>query len=88
MGHGSLRVALFGYEQRPLEPAELDRMERTLSDALAEGAVGFSTGLMYAHGSGVPFDELLRLCRIVAKHDGIYTTHMRSYSRGLLAACW
>src|SRR5207253_1821682 len=76
VGHGSLRVALFGYEQRALEPAEMDRLEQTLSDALAEGAVGFSTGLMYAPGSGAPFDELLRLCRVVARHDRIYTTHM------------
>jgi hypothetical protein len=58
-------------------------MEHTLRDALAEVAVGFSTGLMYAPGSCVPFDELLR---IVAKHDGIYNTRMRSYSWGLMAA--
>jgi N-acyl-D-amino-acid deacylase len=86
VGHGSLRVALFGYDQRALDPAEMDRLEQTLSDALAEGAAGLSTGLMYAPGSGAPFDELLRLCRVVARHDRIYTTHMRSYSWELLPA--
>jgi dihydroorotase/N-acyl-D-amino-acid deacylase len=86
VGHGSLRIALFGYEQRALDPAEMDRMEQTLSDALSEGAVGFSTGLMYAPGSGAPFEELVRLCRVVARHDRIYTTHMRSYSWDLLPA--
>ena len=86
VGHGSLRVALFGYEQRALEPAEMDRLEQTLSDALTDGAAGFSTGLMYAPGSGAPFDELLRLCRVVAKHDRIYTTHTRSTCRRFTAS--
>ena len=84
VGHGSLRVALFGHKQRRLEPAELDRMEQSLEDALSAGATGFSTGLMYAPGSSAPFEELLRLCRVVAKRDRIYTTHMRSYSTQLL----
>ncbi len=84
VGHGSLRVALFGHRQQPLQPAELDRMEQTLADALSAGATGFSTGLMYAPGSSAPFEELLRLCRVVAKHDRIYTTHMRSYAGQLL----
>jgi dihydroorotase/N-acyl-D-amino-acid deacylase len=86
VGHGSLRVALFGHGQRTLSAAEMDKMEQTLSDALTQGATGFSTGLMYAPGSGAPFDELLRLCRVVARHGRIYTTHMRSYAGGLLQA--
>jgi dihydroorotase/N-acyl-D-amino-acid deacylase len=77
-------VALFGYGQRALNSSEMDRLEQTLSDALTEGAAGFSTGLMYAPGSGAPSEELLALCRVVARHDRIYTTHMRSYSWDLL----
>jgi dihydroorotase/N-acyl-D-amino-acid deacylase len=85
-GHGSLRVAVAGQAQRPLTGAEMDRMEGLLEDALSAGAIGFSTGLMYAPGSCAPPEELERLCRIVARRGAIYATHMRSYSRGLLDA--
>jgi dihydroorotase/N-acyl-D-amino-acid deacylase len=86
VGHGSLRIAFGGNKQGPLPEETLDGMEQALSDALAEGAVGFSTGLMYAPGSSAPFDELVRLCRVVARHGKIYTTHMRDYGFRLLEA--
>ncbi len=83
-GHGTIRTALFAGRQDALSAAEMDRMEGVLDDALAAGAAGFSTGLMYAPGSAAPFDELLRLCRVTARRDALYTTHMRSYSDGLV----
>ncbi|MBS1854521.1 MAG: amidohydrolase family protein [Acidobacteria bacterium] len=85
-GHGSLRVAVAGLAQRPLTATEMDRIEGLLEDSLSAGAIGFSTGLMYAPGSCAPPEELERLCRIVARQGAIYATHMRSYSRGLLDA--
>jgi dihydroorotase/N-acyl-D-amino-acid deacylase len=86
VGHGSLRVAVAGQEQRPLTAKEFDRMAGLLEDALGAGCVGFSTGLMYAPGSAAPADELERLCRIVARAGKLYATHMRSYASGLLEA--
>jgi len=61
-------------------------MESLLAEALSAGAVGFSTGLMYAPGSSAPTDELQRLCNVTAKHGGIYTSHIRSYFSGLVDA--
>ncbi|MHB1022213.1 MAG: N-acyl-D-amino-acid deacylase family protein [Acidobacteriaceae bacterium] len=83
IGHGSMRVEVAGNEQRPLTAQEMDRMEHLLDEALAAGAIGFSTGLMYAPGSCAPLEELERLCRVVARHGKVYATHMRSYSFGL-----
>ncbi len=83
IGHGSMRVEVAGNEQRPLSAQEMDRMEHLLDDALSAGAIGFSTGLMYAPGSCAPPEELERLCRVVARHGKVYATHMRSYSFGL-----
>jgi dihydroorotase/N-acyl-D-amino-acid deacylase len=54
-------------------------MEQKLAELLEEGACGFSTGLMYAPGSGAAFEELERLCRVVARHGKTYATHMRDY---------
>ncbi|HWB95708.1 MAG TPA: D-aminoacylase [Bryobacteraceae bacterium] len=86
IGHGSLRVAVAGHRQGPLPEEAVRAMEALLSDALEAGACGLSTGLMYAPGSSAPFEELLRLCKVVARHNRIYTTHMRSYSWTLLEA--
>jgi N-acyl-D-aspartate/D-glutamate deacylase len=78
-GHGSLRIACAGNRAGPLSAKELDWMEQTLAELLKEGACGFSTGLMYAPGSGAEFEELERLCRVVARHGKTYATHMRDY---------
>jgi dihydroorotase/N-acyl-D-amino-acid deacylase len=86
VGHGSLRVGLFGHRQGTLEANELNRLEGELEDALAQGACGFSTGLMYAPGSSAPWEEIERLCRVVARRGKLYATHMRDYSFGLLEA--
>jgi dihydroorotase/N-acyl-D-amino-acid deacylase len=69
-----------------LDEATLDAMGGTLDEALLEGATGFSTGLMYAPGSSAPREELVRLCRVVAKRNKIYCSHIRDYSTHLLAA--
>ncbi len=86
VGHGSLRIAVAGNCQGPLTESELHSMESLLAEALAAGAVGFSTGLMYAPGSSAPTNELQRLCNVTAKHGGIYTSHIRSYFSGLVDA--
>jgi N-acyl-D-amino-acid deacylase len=86
VGHGSLRVAVAGQSQRALSSLELDRVAGLLDDALSSGCCGFSTGLMYAPGSGATKEELERLCRIVARRHKLYATHMRSYSAGLVDA--
>lgn len=86
VGHGSLRVALFGHRQGALTAGEQERLAGELDDALAGGAAGFSTGLMYAPGSSAPFDEVRSLCSVVARRGKMYATHMRDYSFKLLEA--
>jgi len=80
VGHGTLRIAFAGNKLGPLSSRELDSMEQSLSDSLTGGAAGFSTGLMYAPGASAPEDELFRLCRVVARHEKVYATHIRNYS--------
>jgi dihydroorotase/N-acyl-D-amino-acid deacylase len=81
-----LRVAVAGFDQRPLRQDEQNRLEALLTDSLDAGCPGFSTGLMYAPGSGADKQELEPLCRIAAKKGKLYATHMRSYSHALLEA--
>ncbi len=86
IGHGSLRIGLFGNHQNPLTQSETDRMSGVLDDALSAGACGFSTGLMYAPGSSAGPEELEGLCRAVARRGSLYATHMRNYSFRLVEA--
>ncbi|HWB84677.1 MAG TPA: D-aminoacylase [Bryobacteraceae bacterium] len=86
VGHGSLRIAQAGLHQGPLPARDVEAMAATLDEALAEGAAGFSTGLMYAPGSSAPFDELEALCRVVARRGKLYATHMRGYFGSVLEA--
>ncbi len=86
VGHGSLRIKVAGNTSRPLNSRELDRMSGLLDEALQEGTTGLSSGLMYAPGSGASQQELTALCRVVARRGGVYATHMRSYSAGLVEA--
>jgi len=86
VGHGTLRIAVAGPRQGPLTAVELDRLCGLLEDSLDAGCVGFSTGLMYAPGGSAPQEELVALCKIVARKGKLYATHMRSYSSGLVDA--
>jgi N-acyl-D-amino-acid deacylase len=71
VGHGTLRTVA--------HDASADALCGLLDDCLAEGAAGVSTGLMYAPGESAPFEELEALCRVAARRECVYTTHMRDY---------
>jgi N-acyl-D-amino-acid deacylase len=86
VGHGALRIHVAGDTSRPLTPRELERMCGLLEESLDGGATGFSSGLMYAPGSGASIQELTALARVAAGKGAIYATHMRSYSSGLVDA--
>ncbi len=86
IGHGSLRVAFMGERQEPATARELDAMAGCLDEALAQGAAGFSTGLMYAPGSCATREDLVGLLKVVARRGKVHATHMRSYSWDLHAS--
>ena len=52
-------------------------MERLLDQALEQGAVGLSSGLIYPPGVYAPPDELVRLARVAGRYGRPYATHMR-----------
>jgi N-acyl-D-amino-acid deacylase len=86
VGHGALRIKIAGNTCRELTAHELDAMCGALDDMLEQGACGLSTGLMYAPGSGATAEELVALCKVLARRGSIYTTHMRNYSSELVEA--
>lgn len=86
VGHGALRIGVMGSADAPAGPAELARMRELLREALADGAVGLSSGLIYAPGSFARPGELVELCREVADAGKLYTSHIRDEGDGLLGA--
>lgn len=86
IGHNTLRAGVVGYEGRPATADELTQMKQRLHESLEAGAIGFSTGLIYIPGTFAPREEVEELCAVLAEHDGIYTSHMRSEGAELLEA--
>lgn len=86
IGHNTLHAGICGYEPRAATSDEMQHMKKELEKALDEGAIGLSSGLAYPPGSAVPREEIIELSRVVARHGGLYTTHMRSESNQLLEA--
>jgi N-acyl-D-amino-acid deacylase len=77
IAHGSVRGAVMGTENRPPTPEETRRMEEIVEQAMQDGALGLSTGLIYVPGTYARTEEIVGLARVAARHGGIYATHMR-----------
>jgi N-acyl-D-amino-acid deacylase len=86
VGHGTVRLAVVGGDDREATPAELDRMRRHVADALEAGAVGMSTGLVSPPGSYASTDELVYVGEPLRGGAGVYASHIRSEGFGLLEA--
>ena len=84
--HATLRAEVAGMRRGPLSQAELGQMKDILAQALHEGACGMSAGLMYFPSSEADTAELIELCKVVAKHAGVYTTHQRDYGDDFVPA--
>ncbi len=86
IGHGTLRAGVLGYTNRRADPGDVRQMVAALERALDEGGWGLSTGLIYSPGRYGDTDEIVALARAAARRGGIYTSHLRSESAGLLEA--
>lgn len=86
VGHGALRTAAMGAQDAPADEAALATMRQLLQDAAAEGAVGFSTGLIYAPGSYATSDEVDALAATAAECGLTYSTHVRNETDSVLDA--
>jgi len=84
MGHGALRIAAMGFDDRPPTQAELACMQCMLEDAMEHGAVGMSSGLLYSPSGYADTNELAALCSTVKRYNGVYATHMRNEAGGVV----
>ncbi|MEO8510854.1 MAG: D-aminoacylase [Chloroflexota bacterium] len=77
VGNSALRICAIGWEDEPATPASLADMRAMLREAMAEGALGVSSGLDYPPGGYASTDELAALTDEAARNGGFYHTHVR-----------
>ena len=76
--HGNVRMEAMGLEDRQPTKEELKKMQDIVEREMKAGALGLSSGLIYipcAYGKTV---ELIEMCKVVAKYDGVFVVHQRS----------
>ena len=86
VGHGTVRMAVMGAEARPCTAAELGQMKEYVTEAMESGCAGMSTGLIFPPGCYAEREEIVELCKVVAKYNGIYSAHIRGEAGSLLDA--
>lgn len=85
-GHNTIRRQVMGLDDRLASPAEQRQMEDKTAQAMREGAVGLSTGLIYLPGMFSATDEVVGLARTAAQYNGVYASHIRNEENGVTAA--
>lgn len=86
IGHGTVRIAVMGSDSRQPTAYEMAKMKDYVEEALMSGSAGMSTGLIFPPGCYADTDELVELCGVLAKHGGIYSTHIRGEAGSLRKA--
>jgi len=86
VGQGTLRNGVMGYTNAAPDVAQMARMKAEVSRAMAEGAIGVSTGLIYPPGSYATTEELIELTKPAGECDGYYFSHIRGEGHTLLEA--
>ncbi len=86
VGLGRVRQLVVGDDDRPATPTELGRMVELVKAALRSGACGASAGLEYTPGAFAGIDELVALCRPLARYRLPYSPHLRNEDDRLVEA--
>jgi predicted amidohydrolase YtcJ len=84
--HGAVRRSVMGNAERKPTETELETMSALVERGMRQGAWGLSSGLIYVPSRYADAPELIALARVVARHGGIYASHIRDEGAGLLDA--
>lgn len=84
--HGPVRISAMGLAKGSPSKSQMRKMRAMVAEAIKDGALGLSTGLIYPPGMYSDTDELKELARVVADYGGVYTSHIRGSSETLISA--
>jgi N-acyl-D-amino-acid deacylase len=86
VGHTALRQNHMDSLDRAATDAEIAAMRAELAEARQAGALGLSSGLAYANANAAPEEEVAALAEVLRERGGVYATHMRTETEGILDA--
>jgi len=86
IGATTIREYVVGYEDKPPTPEQLDEMRELVRKEMEAGALGIGTSLIYPPAFYAKTEELIELCKVAAKYQGKYISHMRSEGNQLFEA--
>jgi len=78
IGHNTVRAQVMNRDNRSPSPAEQQQMEALVEQAMKDGAVGLSTGLIYIPGAYAKTEEVVGLAQAAARYRGVYASHIRN----------
>lgn len=84
VGHGTLRLAVMGFDAVKPTERQMGQMKALLKQALDDGVFGMSSGLIYPPGSFADTDELAELASVMRPSQALYVTHMRNEGLNLV----
>lgn len=86
IGHNDVRKAAMGSANRDPSEEEMKKMESIVEQAMKDGAVGLSTGLIYIPGTYSKTEEVVRLAKVASGYNGVYASHIRDESDSVTQA--
>src|SRR5213595_160053 len=86
IGATTIRENVIGFEDKAPTPQQLDQMRELVRKEMEAGALGIGTSLIYPPAFYAKTDELIELCKVAAKYQGKYISHMRNEGNQLLEA--
>src|SRR6266516_1374535 len=86
IGATTIRECVIGFEDKAPTPGQLDQMRELVRKEMEAGALGIGTSLIYPPAFYAKTEELIELCKVAAKYQGKYISHMRSEGNQLLEA--
>jgi N-acyl-D-amino-acid deacylase len=86
IGATTIRENVIGFEDKQPTPEQLDQMRELVRKEMEAGALGIGTSLIYPPAFYAKTEELIELCKVAAKYQGKYISHMRSEGNRLLEA--
>ena len=86
IGATTIREYVIGFEDKQPTPEQLDEMRELVRKEMEAGALGIGTSLIYPPAFYAKTEELIELCKVAAKYQGKYISHMRSEGNQLFEA--
>jgi N-acyl-D-amino-acid deacylase len=84
IGATTIREYVIGLEDRQATPVELEKMRELVRREMEAGALGIGSSLIYAPAFYASTEELIEMCKVAAKYQGKYISHMRSEGNRLI----